>query len=71
MSMAYNDQKDGNDSSAIQQYTKYLNGPMGKRVMKDLLEGESFEIETKGLVLRVTKMDGKAIVDIVRGSLSS
>ncbi|MFW9847145.1 MAG: hypothetical protein ACFFD6_10380 [Candidatus Thorarchaeota archaeon] len=69
--MAYNDRKDSNNDRAVQQYVKYLNGPMGKRVMENLHEGESFEIETKGLVLRVTKTHGKAIVDIVRDSISS
>ncbi|MHA2139986.1 MAG: hypothetical protein ACXADF_01380 [Candidatus Thorarchaeota archaeon] len=64
--MPYDDQKDNNKEGVVQRYSKYLNGPMGKSVMESLDEGESFTLETPTHKLRVTKLDGKAIVDVIQ-----
>lgn len=64
--MPYNDQKDNNKDSVVQRYSNYLNGPMGRNVMDNVEEGDSFELQTSKYLLRVTKVKGKAIVDIVK-----
>ncbi|MFX0053308.1 MAG: hypothetical protein ACFFAX_12905 [Promethearchaeota archaeon] len=64
--MPYNDQKDNNKDTVVQQYSNYLNGPMGRNVMDNVEEGDSFELQTSKYLLRVTKVKGKAIVDIVK-----
>jgi len=47
-------------------YLKYLNGPLGKGVMNHLKEGESFTIRAHDELLRISKMQGKAIVRILQ-----
>ncbi|MFW9860839.1 MAG: hypothetical protein ACFFET_01025 [Candidatus Thorarchaeota archaeon] len=64
--MPYNDQKDNNKDSVVQRYSNYLNGPMGRNVMDNVEDGDSFELQTSQYLLRVTKVKGKAIVDIVK-----
>ncbi|MFW9967539.1 MAG: hypothetical protein ACFFEA_10335 [Candidatus Thorarchaeota archaeon] len=64
--MPYNELKDNNREGVVQRYVKYLNGPMGKNVMDNVNEGESFVLETSTHKLRVTKVKGKAIVDIIQ-----
>lgn len=66
MPVAYDDQKGNNKERVVQRYSNYLNGPMGKNVMENVDEGESFMLETSKYVLRVTKIKGKAIVDIIK-----
>ena len=66
MPVAYDDQKGNNKEEVVQRYSNYLNGPMGKNVMENVDEGESFVLETSKYVLRVTKTEGKAIVDIIQ-----
>ena len=46
-------------------FTKYLNGPMGKTVLENLDEGESFVLQTSEHTLRVTKRKGKAVVGLM------
>jgi hypothetical protein len=48
-----------------QMYLKYLNGPLGKGVMEHLKEGESFTIRAHDEILRISKLEGKAIVKIL------
>ncbi|MHA2004741.1 MAG: hypothetical protein ACW960_11620 [Candidatus Thorarchaeota archaeon] len=66
LSVAYDDQKGNNKERVVQRYSNYLNGPMGKNVMENVDEGESFTLETPKYLLRVTKIRGKAIVDIIK-----
>ena len=49
-----------------QLYLKYLNGPLGKGVMKHLKEGESFTIRAHDKLLRISKLRGKAKVNLLR-----
>ncbi|MGY5863835.1 MAG: hypothetical protein RTV41_04485 [Candidatus Thorarchaeota archaeon] len=46
----------------IKRFTKYLNGSMGKSVLDNLDEGESFILQTSEHTLRVSKKNGKAVV---------
>ncbi|MHA1864438.1 MAG: hypothetical protein ACTSWA_11770 [Candidatus Thorarchaeota archaeon] len=48
-----------------QMYLKYLNGPLGKGVMEHLKEGESFTIRSQDEMLRISKMQGKAVVRVL------
>ena len=50
----------------LRRFQKYLNGPLGKTVLENLEEGESFILQTNEHTLRVTKKDGRAIVKIER-----
>jgi hypothetical protein len=43
-------------------FEKYLNGPMGKTVLKNLEEGESFILQASENTMRVTKKKGRAVV---------
>ncbi|MFW9920341.1 MAG: hypothetical protein ACFFED_12130 [Candidatus Thorarchaeota archaeon] len=45
-------------------YMEYLNSPFGKRVMNGLKEGESFSIHSTHECMKITKIDGKAIVRV-------
>ncbi|MHA2209850.1 MAG: hypothetical protein ACXABV_11810 [Candidatus Thorarchaeota archaeon] len=65
MPVAYDDQKGNNKERVVQRYSNYLNGPMGKTIMENVDEGKSFTLETSKYLLRVTKVKGKAIVDII------
>ncbi|MFX1262461.1 MAG: hypothetical protein ACFFAZ_10260 [Promethearchaeota archaeon] len=62
----YDDQKGNSKDRVVQRYSNYLNGPMGRNVMDNVEEGDSFELQTTEYLLRVTKVKGKAIVDIVK-----
>jgi len=66
MLVPYHELKDSDRERVVQRYVKYLNGPMGKNVMDNVDEGESFVLETSTHKLRVTKVKGKAIVDIIQ-----
>ena len=50
----------------VKRFTKYLNGPMGKTVLENLDEGESFVLQTSEHTLRVTKRRGKAVVGLMQ-----
>ncbi|MFW9907999.1 MAG: hypothetical protein ACFFEF_05440 [Candidatus Thorarchaeota archaeon] len=49
----------------VVRFTRYLNGPMGKTVLENLDEGESFVLQTSEHTLRVTKRNGKATVNLI------
>ena len=49
----------------VVRFTRYLNGPMGKTVLENLEEGESFVLQTSQHTLRVTKRNGKASVNMI------
>ncbi len=49
----------------VVRFTKYLNGPMGARVLENLDEGESFILQTSDHTLRVTKRRGRAVVNLM------
>ena len=49
----------------VVRFTRYLNGPMGRSVLENLDDGESFILQTSEHTLRVTKRDGKAVVNIL------
>ena len=50
------------EERTVARFTRYLNGPMGKTVLENLAEGESFILQTSEHTLRITKRRGKAIV---------
>ena len=54
------------EDRVIRRFQKYLNGPLGKTVLENLEEGESFILQTNDHTLRVTKKDGRAIVRLER-----
>ncbi len=49
----------------VSKYDKQLNNPDGDSVLQYLEEGESFLLQTPEYLLRVTKCNGKAVVDPV------
>ncbi|MGD9395174.1 MAG: hypothetical protein PVJ05_01975 [Candidatus Thorarchaeota archaeon] len=49
----------------LRRFTKYLNGPMGKTVLESLEDGESFILHTSDHAFRVTKKNGKAVVEFL------
>ena len=53
-------------SRVVVRFTNYLNGPLGRSVLENLDEGESFILQTSDHTLSVTKRNGKAIVNLVR-----
>ncbi|TFG34143.1 hypothetical protein EU527_05080 [Candidatus Thorarchaeota archaeon] len=50
------------EDKVVARFTKYLNGPMGKTVLENLAEGESFILQTSEHSLRITKRHGRAVV---------
>jgi len=50
------------EERVVARFTRYLNGPMGKTVLDNLTEGESFILQTSEHTLRITKRKGRAIV---------
>ena len=50
------------EERVVARFTKYLNGPMGKTVLDNLAEGESFILQTSEHTLRIIKRDGRAVV---------
>ena len=53
----------------VKKFTKYLNGPMGKSVLDNLDDGESFILQTSEHTLRVTKRKDSAVVSLIRSAL--
>jgi hypothetical protein len=51
-------------------FTKYLNGPMGKTVLENLEEGENFILQTSEHTFRVTKRNGRAVVEVIQLQLA-
>jgi hypothetical protein len=54
----------------ISRFERYLNGPMGKTVLSNLDEGESFILQTSEHTLRITKRNGRAVVTPLQASLA-
>jgi hypothetical protein len=54
----------------VARFEKYLNGPMGKSVLSNLEEGESFILQTSEHTLRVTKRRGRAVITPLQVSLA-
>ena len=54
----------------IRRFTKYLNGPMGKSVLDNLEEGESFILQTSEYTFRVTKKKNRAVVELLQLQLA-
>ena len=54
----------------VARFEKYLNGPMGKLVLSNLEEGESFILQTSEHTLRVTKRRGRAVITPLQVSLA-
>ena len=56
----------GDSTTAVERvvtrFTRYLNGPMGKTVLANLEEGESFILQTSEHTLKITKVRGRAVV---------
>ncbi|NHJ13627.1 MAG: hypothetical protein EAX95_08115 [Candidatus Thorarchaeota archaeon] len=50
----------------VDRFTRYLNGPMGRTVLETLDEGESFILQTSDHTFRVTKRNGRAIVELLQ-----
>lgn len=48
-----------------ERFQEHLNGPMGKAVLDNLEEGDVFTLENKEHILKVTKENGKCVVDFV------
>jgi hypothetical protein len=49
----------------VVRFTKYLNGPLGRNVLDNLDEGESFILQTSDHTLSITKRNGKAVVNLI------
>ncbi|MFW9835037.1 MAG: hypothetical protein ACFFEK_13645 [Candidatus Thorarchaeota archaeon] len=63
----------GRGSSAdrvVSRFTRYLNGPMGKSVLDNLEEGEHFILQTSDHTFRVTKKQGRAVVELLELQLA-
>jgi hypothetical protein len=56
--------------SVVRRFTKYLNGPMGKSVLDNLEEGEDFILHTSNRTFRVTKRNGRAVVELHQKQLT-
>ena len=54
----------------VTRFTRYLNGPMGRTVLDNLEEGESFILQTSEHTLRITKRQGRAVVKPLPFSLA-
>jgi hypothetical protein len=54
----------------VSRFTRYLNGPVGKTVLDNLEEGESFILQTSEHTLRVTKKRGRAVVELLQMQLA-
>ncbi len=53
-------------SRVVVRFTNYLNGPLGRNVLDNLDEGESFILQTSDHTLSITKLNGKAVVNLIR-----
>jgi len=50
---------------AVNRFSNYLNGPLGKQVLDNMDEGEGFVLQVPGHILRITKRSGAAVVELV------
>jgi hypothetical protein len=58
------------EDRVVSRFTRYLNGPIGKTVLDNLDEGESFILQTSEHTLRVTKKNGHAFVELLQVQLA-
>ena len=58
------------EEKVVGRFTRYLNGPMGKTVLDNLEEDESFILQTSEHTLRITKQRGRALVKLIPFSLA-
>ena len=58
------------EEKVVARFTRYLNGPMGRTVLDNLEEGESFILQTSEHTLRITKRQGRAVVKPLPFSLA-
>ena len=58
------------EEKVVARFTRYLNGPMGRTVLDNLEEGESFILQTSEHTLRITKRHGRAVVKPLPFSLA-
>ena len=54
------------EEKVVHKFTKHLNGPMGRTVLENLENGESFVLQTSDHTLRVTKVNNRAVVTIIK-----
>ncbi|RLI57142.1 MAG: hypothetical protein DRP09_03840 [Candidatus Thorarchaeota archaeon] len=58
--------REQNLQKIAENYSKYLNGPLGRAVIDDLDEGETCMIRSEGKTFKITKTGGVAKVRILR-----
>ena len=63
--MSFEGTTDAQAQRIVSRFTRYLNGPMGKAVLQNLEDGASFILQTSECSLRVTKVNGHAVVDLI------
>ena len=63
--MSFLGTKGSSKEQVLSRFTKYLNGPMGKTVLDNLEEGEDFILHTSDQAFRVTKKNGRAVVEFL------
>ncbi|TFG32874.1 hypothetical protein EU528_02265 [Candidatus Thorarchaeota archaeon] len=56
---------DNRGKELAERFEKHLNSPMGKGVLDNLDEGETFTIENQEHILKIRKENGKCLVDFV------
>jgi hypothetical protein len=48
--------------------SKYFNGPAGKETLDTLDEGDNFILQVRSDAFRITKKNGRAVVEVIRTS---
>ncbi len=46
-------------------FSNYLNDPLGRGVLESIDEGEGFELQVPGYILRITKKSRSAVVELL------
>ena len=64
--MSFLNEQDSSTDRVVCRFTRYLNGPVGKTVLDNLSEGESFILQTSKHTLRVTKTRDCAVVELLQ-----
>ena len=49
----------------VTRFSNYLNGPLGRGVLESIDEGEGFELQVPGYILRITKKSRTAVVELL------
>ena len=63
--MSSTDNMDPKTQRVITRFTRYLNGPLGKTVLNNLDEGESFILQTSEHSFKITKIANRAVVELL------